>query len=90
MKTKCIHIIDDDKVMLDILKHQLETIENVEIKTFSSAESCLNEMIEKPDLVILDFYLDSENAENINGHEALGILRDKFSDINFSFNNRVI
>jgi len=88
--TRKIFIIDDDKVMLETLKFQLEEIDNVEIKVFPSAESCFREMKEKPDLVLLDFYLDSENPKNMTGHDALRIFKNRFSDLNILFISREI
>lgn len=69
--TKKIFVVDDDQVALEILKHQLSGLSNVEVELFRSAESCFEQMHKNPNLVILDLNLDSENKSNMTGHEAL-------------------
>ncbi len=69
--TKKIVIIDDDRLYLEVLKNDLYTLENVEINTYNSAEEYFNIDREQPDLVILDYYLDSLNENYISGYQAL-------------------
>jgi two-component system, OmpR family, response regulator len=74
MKTenpKKIFIVDDDIVYLEILKNEVSELNNVKVYTFTSAEECLMQMDKKPDLIIIDFYLNSTNPRNMNGHQAL-------------------
>ncbi|NQY09421.1 MAG: response regulator [Flavobacteriales bacterium] len=74
MKTfnkKTVFIVDDDVVYLEIMKHELRNLEEVKIETFSSAESCLEQMYKEPQVIILDYYLDSVNKNNMTGHKAL-------------------
>lgn len=73
MKTptkKKIVVIDDDLLFLEILKFQLDEVQEAEIETYTSAEKCLEEMQEQPDLVILDYNLG--NGSQMTGHAALG------------------
>ena len=68
---KKIFIVDDDIIYLEILKNEISELQNIEIETFVSAEECLLRMHKRPDLIILDFYLDTLNPRNMTGHEAL-------------------
>ena len=53
-KTK-VFIIDDNPMYREVISNELKEISNLEISTFSSAESCLKNMDENPALIILDF-----------------------------------
>jgi len=72
---KKIFVVDDDMFYLELLKNEIKQIHNTEVKGFSSAEHCLEEIDENPDLVILDYNLNGENPENMSGHDALTILQ---------------
>lgn len=74
-KVRKVFIVDDDKVYHEIIKHELRGIKNIQVQTFSSAEECLEYMSEKPDLVILDYYLNSDVPTNMTGHEALNVFQ---------------
>lgn len=73
MKTqtnKRIFIVDDDLVYLEIMKNEISELTDIEIETFTSAEDCLMQMHLHPDLIVLDFNLDSTNPKNMTGYEA--------------------
>ncbi|MBL4709299.1 MAG: response regulator [Flavobacteriales bacterium] len=64
---------------MEIQKEMLGTISGIDISTFNSAESCLEAIHQQPDLIILDYYLDSINPKNMNGHAALKKFREASS-----------
>jgi two-component system, OmpR family, response regulator len=68
-----VFLIDDDLMYLTAMEHFLsEEIPSLKIKTFQTGESSLMEMEQCiPDIVILDYYLDSEVASAKNGIEIL-------------------
>ena len=68
---KRIFIVDDDLIYLEIMKHELSSLENVEVEAFTSAESCLQQIDKRPDLIIIDCHLDSDDPDNMTGLEAL-------------------
>ncbi|NQY67745.1 MAG: response regulator [Flavobacteriales bacterium] len=76
-KKKKIFIVDDDNIYLEFIKHELSEVSNIEIETFQSAEKCLENMYKKPQLIILDYNLDSIYKDNISGHNALSILQKR-------------
>lgn len=61
-------IVDDDPMYTKALEHSiLDKIPNVKIKTFQTGEACLQQIKQKPDVVILDYYLDSKVSYAWNG-----------------------
>ncbi len=77
MTNKKIFIVDDDRFYLELMKFELGDIPNVEVITFNSAEKCIPFLDEKPELILLDFNLDSENPNNMSGHDALDVFKKK-------------
>lgn len=72
-----VFLIEDDRFMRQWIKQQMERKSNTIVMTFSSAESAIGKMGLHPDLILLDFFLDSDNPENMNGHEAVNALLKK-------------
>lgn len=77
MEEKLIFIVDDDKVILNLLEYTFKSREGYEVKTFSSGEECLKNLDMKPDVIVLDhlFYLQGETS--MSGLETLKALRKK-------------
>ena len=69
-----IYLVDDDRILLHTLQHTLTSMhhERIEIKTFTSAEACIEESkLLQPSIIILDYYLDGHNNAAMNGSMAL-------------------
>lgn len=65
-----IHIIDDDKLLTKALKNELEKTfaqYNVEISTFETGELYALSAEEKPDVVVVDYHLNSKFKDAMNG-----------------------
>lgn len=64
-------LVDDDALFLKSL--EIEFIDNTEsiIKTFPTGELCLENISQNPDIIILDYYLNSIDRNAINGLETL-------------------
>jgi two-component system, OmpR family, response regulator len=64
IKQTNIFIVDDDKIMVTSLKQSLEKRfgEGVRIKTFNNGESCLKNVDETLDIVILDYFMKNKNG----------------------------
>ncbi|MDQ3191746.1 MAG: response regulator [Bacteroidota bacterium] len=76
MKTKHIinvFFVDDDPIYLKMLENNLKHSRHYSSKiyTFSSGEECLKQMHLKPDVVVLDYYLNGSNAKAINGIQTM-------------------
>lgn len=68
-----IFIVDDNKLLVISLKKYLEDRfgSSINISTFNDGESCLESINENTHIVILDYFLDSENRNAKNGIEIL-------------------
>lgn len=66
-----IFVVEDDNFFLEVVTDDLAENDSYAVKGFSTAEECLKNLHEKPDLIVLDYYLDKENANAMNGEEAL-------------------
>ncbi|MES2590689.1 MAG: response regulator [Bacteroidota bacterium] len=66
-----IFIVDDDPLYLKSLELQFNQNPNLKVKTFLSGEACMEKMELKPDVVILDYILNSSNKEAMDGLNTL-------------------
>ena len=66
-----IFLVDDDALFLKSL--EIDFTQNTEsyIKTFATGELCLENISQNPDIIILDYYLNSIDINAINGIETL-------------------
>jgi two-component system OmpR family response regulator len=64
-------LVDDDALFLKSL--EIEFAQNTEsaIKTYATGEQCLEGISQNPDVVILDYHLNSIDKNAINGLETL-------------------
>ncbi len=70
-KKNLLFLVDDDALFLKSL--EIEFAQNTEtaIKTFSTGELCLENISQNPDVIILDYYLNSVDKNAIDGLETL-------------------
>ncbi len=66
-----IFLVDDDFIFLEMLKETLIDNPEYTIVVFQSGEECVNHLHLKPDVIVLDYYLNSENPDAKNGLEIL-------------------
>ena len=66
-----IFLVDDDALFLKSI--EIDFTQNTEsyIKTFITGELCLENISQNPDIIILDYYLNSIDINAINGIETL-------------------
>jgi DNA-binding NtrC family response regulator len=64
-------LVDDDALFLKSL--EIEFADNTEsiVRSFPTGELCLEKISENPDVVILDYHLNSIDKKAINGLETL-------------------
>lgn len=76
-KTGIVFIVEDNKAYAETLKAFLkaDVPEIKEIKTFPVGETCLLELHKNPDLVIIDYYLDSKYYDAETGIEIVKQIR---------------
>ena len=70
-----IFIVDDDATATEALKNFLTQDIPHQVSVFSTGEECLKKLHEKPDIVILAYYLNSVQKDAANGLEILQAIR---------------
>ncbi|RKS02750.1 response regulator [Flavobacterium sp. 102] len=71
-------LVDDDAVFLKSMEIQFLEHADFEIETYPTGELCIENLNRKPDVVVLDYHLDGEVKNAINGMQTL----DKIKEIN--------
>ena len=74
-KPKRIFIVDDDKMLTEALSDYLTRKVPHNLKVFHTGEECLRHLSENPDIIILDYYLNSEKKDAATGLEILQVLK---------------
>src|SRR3989339_464218 len=70
-KKNLIFLVDDDALFLKSLEIEFSENTKSEIRSFVTGEECLANIYQNPDIIILDYYLNSVNKDAINGLETL-------------------
>ncbi len=76
-KNTLIFVVDDDLMQQDMLKDHLSAMSNFTIKTFSTGEECLEQLGQNPDVIFLDYQLNSNQASAMNGLDILKEVKSK-------------
>ena len=71
-------LVDDDELFLKSLQNEFTLNTESEIRTFVTGEECLESISQNPDVIILDYFLNSVDKNAINGLETL----DRIKSIN--------
>lgn len=67
-----VFIVDDEPMLNEMLSDYLERGNSrISVKTFPTGEACLQCLVEHPDVVILDYYLNSKEKDAANGIDIL-------------------
>ena len=66
-----IFLVDDDAVFLKLLEIEFRNSGDFSIETFATGELCLKRLAEDPDIIILDYHLDSIDKNAMNGIKTL-------------------
>ena len=68
-----VFLVDDDTIFLKALEHQLQhkLRNNIKITSFPNGEEVVSNLDQKPDIVILDYFLNSQYPGAMNGVSVL-------------------
>lgn len=82
-KKSLVFLVDDDNVYLDTLEHNLNKNSpgNITIKKYLTGEQCLKELHQNPDIVILDYQLNTKDKTAMNGIEILKRIKSQNRDV---------
>lgn len=73
-------VIEDNEQMSEMIKdHIAQKFSNAEVSVFNSGEEALSETKSSPDVIVLDYQLDSQNPKALNGIQILGKLKKQFN-----------
>jgi DNA-binding NarL/FixJ family response regulator len=75
---KKIFIVDDDKMLCEAMNDYLTRIIPHKIYTFHTGEDCIKHLSERPDVIILDYYLNSVQKDAANGMEILNTIKKQY------------
>jgi len=70
-KQTLIFLVDDDALYLKSLEIEFQQNRDSEVRTFATGELCLDNISQNPDIVILDYYLNSIDKNAIDGLQTL-------------------
>ena len=76
-----IFLVDDDVDFLKLLKIQLLQQHDIIIETFSTGELCVENLSSNPDIIIVDYNLDSVEKGAMNGIQTLDKIKAVNADI---------
>ena len=80
IEPKKIFIVDDDTMLTSALEDYLTRKIPHNIQSFQTGEECLNHLSEKPDVIVLDYYLYTINKDVANGMEILKAIKKESPD----------
>lgn len=67
-----IFIVDDEPLLSEMLTDYLkEQYDGFNLRSFPTGEACLQSLDEQPDIVVLDYYLNSKEKNAANGIDIL-------------------
>jgi two-component system, OmpR family, response regulator len=77
-----IALIDDDASLCEMVKdHVAKKFPDSQLTVYATGEEALNGIQQRPDIVILDYQLDSVKADAMNGIQVLSKIKERYSDV---------
>ncbi len=74
-------LVDDDILFLKSMQNEFTLNTESEIQTFVTGELCIEAISQNPDVIILDYFLNSVDKNAINGLETLDRIKSINPDI---------
>lgn len=74
-------LVDDDAVFLKALEIEFLQHGDFGIETFPTGEGCLENLVNNPDVIVLDYMLDGIYKNAMNGIETLDKIKEYNPDI---------
>lgn len=79
-------IVDDSQAMAEMIKDFIsEKFKAASVSVFSTGEEAIRSIYEKPDVIILDYHLDSTDPDALNGLQILKKLKEMYDDVHVIF-----
>jgi AraC-like DNA-binding protein/CheY-like chemotaxis protein len=74
-------LVEDNPIFLRMLELQFLEHDNFEVETYATGELCVKNLVHNPDIIILDYHLNSIVENAMTGIETL----DKINSLNANF-----
>ena len=74
-------LVDDDALYLKMLEIELLQFGDYILENFPTGEMCIANLSQKPDVIVLDYYLDSLDKNAMNGIQVLDEIKSINADI---------
>jgi DNA-binding NtrC family response regulator len=68
---RLIFFVDDDKMMLNLMEYTFKCRDGFEVKSFFSGEECIKHMHLNPELIVLDYYMGTDEENAMTGLDTL-------------------
>ncbi|MFI5220147.1 MAG: response regulator [Bacteroidia bacterium] len=78
---KKIFIVDDDSMLTEAFQDYLTRTIPHQITVFNTGEECLKRISENPDIIILDYYLNSIQKDAADGMQILKTIKKQYPHI---------
>jgi DNA-binding response OmpR family regulator len=75
-----IFVIDDDPLILKLIQTELKAL-NINVVSFSYGEDAIEQLFQKPDLIILDYIFVKRGNPVLGGLEILQEIRKTLKDV---------
>jgi DNA-binding response OmpR family regulator len=72
---KLIFFIDDDKMILNLLEYTFQNRQDYRVVCYRTGEECLENLNQKPSLIVLDHVLADRDTDRLSGLETLKEIR---------------
>ncbi len=80
-RPETIFVVEDDVLYLNLIIKELEKMGYTNIKSYSTGKEAIHDLSEKPDVALLDYFLEKEYT----GMDILKKLRQRFPDTQVIF-----
>lgn len=81
LKKISVFLVDDDAMYLKLLEKEFSEKLEYSVTTFATGERCLENLMEKPDIIVLDYYLNGIEKNALNGLETLSRIKSAHPEI---------
>ena len=73
-----VFIVDDEEINVEMMKDALSSkYSRFDYTGFSTGEDCISQLDKNPKIIFLDYWLNSQNADAMNGLQALKAIKQK-------------
>lgn len=70
-KTYSVFLVDDEPMVHKMVSGQLKMIDSLDIKSFYNGEDLISNINQRPDIIVLDFHMDTVKKNAMNGLQTL-------------------